>query len=163
MNFMKKLIAFVVLIGLTVNVYAQSFPTLKNYVVNGVVFSDSSSYQEMLKRLGKPTRTEKIRNECAETIYTYYYYPSLTLIDRGAGINVAEIFFSYPKTQIHLSLITLDTNTTVSAIQKLGKLEVSAAKGITTYRLEDANDPSAWIFDFKGGRLHRVSFFSDDC
>lgn len=162
---MKKMICcvFVLLFGIVSHVNAKPFPVLKSYVVNGIVIGDGLSNQEIQKRLGKPARVEKIRNECAEATYTYYYYPSLTLIDRGTGVQLNEIFFSNSKNQLHLSSLIVDANTTVDAIKKLGVVNESAEKGIKTYRLEDSNDPSAWIFDFKEKRLNRVSFFSDDC
>ena len=160
---MKKWITFVLLIGLVTNVYAQSFPTLKHYVVNGIVLSNDLTYKAMLKQLGKPTRIEKIRNDCAETTYSYYYYPGLTLIDRGGVLSVDEIYFSNTKNQVQLSSLSIDANTTAAAIKAFGRLDVSVANGVTTYRLEDTNDPSAWIFDFKASRLYRVSFFFDDC
>ncbi len=57
----------------------------------------------------------------------------------------------------------IDANTTVESIKKLCKVEGTHKKDLTTYRLEDPNDPSAWIFDFRGKHLYRASFFSDDC
>lgn len=131
-------------------------------MVNGIVIAEGLTNQEIQKRLGKPMRNKKIRNECAETTYSYYYYPSLTLIDRGSGFQLDEIFFSNSKNQLQLSSINIDTRTTADSIKKLGKVYEGTKKGLTTYRVEDQNDLSAWIFDFKEGHLFRASYFSDD-
>ncbi len=162
---MKKMICsfFVLLLGIVGDVNANPFPTLKSYVVNGVVIGDGLNNQEIQKRLGKPTRTEKIRNECAESTESYYYYPSLTLTDRGSGMRLDEIFFTNPRNQLRLSTMIIDAKTSVEAVKKLGVVYATSEKGITTYTLEDPNDPSAWIFDFKAGHLYRVNYFSNDC
>ena len=148
---MKKIIfsIFVLLLGIVGNVNAKPFPTLMSYVVNGVVIGDGLNNQEIQKRLGKPTRSKKIRNECAESTESYYYYPSLTLADRGSGMRLDEMFFTNPKNQLRLSTIIIDAKTSVEAVKKLGVVYEASEKGITTYTLEDPNDPSAWIFDFK--------------
>ena len=162
---MKKMVCciFGLLVGMVGNVNAKTFPSLKSYVFNGIVIGVGLSEQEIQKRLGKPTQSKKIRNECAETAYIYYYYPSLTLVDRGAGVQLDEIFFSNPKNQLQLSTMVIDANTTLESIKKLGVVYESSEKGVTTYRLEDKNDPSAWLFDFKGKYLFKTRFFSDDC
>lgn len=162
---MKKMIGsiLVLLLGMVGNANAKPFPTLKSYVVNGVVIADGLSNQEIQKRLGKPTRTEKIRNECAESTESYYYYPSLTLTDRGSGMRLDEIFFTNPKNQLRLSTMMIDAKTSVESVKKLGVIYETSEKGVTTYRLEDPNDSSAWIFDFKAGHLYRVNYFSNDC
>jgi hypothetical protein len=158
---MKKMICciFVLLLGMVGNVNAKPFPTLKSYVVNGIVITNDISFQEIQKRLGKPTRSKKVINECAEQTDTYYYYPTITFKNE----RVDEIFFSNPKNQLRISTMTIDANTSVASIKKLGKVYESHEKEITTYRLEDPNDPSAWIFDFKADHLFSASYFSDDC
>jgi hypothetical protein len=160
---MKRMITFIMLIGMANHIHAQPFPTLTNYVVNGVVLREGLNYQDVLRRFGKPTRSEQVRNECAETTYRYYYYPNMTFVDRGAGIVVDEIFFNDPKNKIQLSSLTIDGNTTAASIKKLDKIDVRHTKDITTYRLENQYDPSAWIFEYKETHLFRASFFSDDC
>ena len=60
---MKKMncSVFVLLLGIIGNVHAKPFPTLKDYVVNGIVIADSLTNQEVQKRLGKPMRSKKTR------------------------------------------------------------------------------------------------------
>lgn len=160
---MKKAICFVLVFLFCMTAHAKPFPTLKSYVVNGVAIAEDWSYEDIQRHFGKPARSKKINNECAQTTDIYYYYPSVTFKDSG---RVDEIFFSNPKNQIRFATMNIDANTTAESIKKLGNPEqllVTTEKGVTSYRLEDKNDPSAWIFDFKGTRLYRASFFSDDC
>ncbi len=90
---MRKMLYFSLLFLLSISAHAEPFPTLKNYVVNGTVIANSLSALEVQKRFGKPTHTERLRNECAEVTYTYYYSPTITFRDE----TVVEIFFDNKK------------------------------------------------------------------
>lgn len=156
---MKKIICLTLLCLFNITVDAKPFPTVKKYVIDGLVASGVLNETEMFRLFGEPKKRTDIKNECLETTERFVEYPSVTFKNG----EIDKVFFINAKSQIVFTAMTVNAKTTVADLKKLGRTSVNREKGITSYFIQDIKTNDTWYFDFKAGSLYSAYLAIDDC
>ncbi len=147
--------------------FGQSGTKEIDFSVNGI--STSSSYREVIKKLGKPKREvpSNILNECTGGYSRTLYYDGLEIeLDGDKKMNKSSVvMIKITSTKWKMSSGIRIGETVASLKQRLGE-PAALADGDQkqlVYGLTDATGPGAVDFDIKNGKVAVVTLLATIC